>query len=104
MRELETVGIKAFSDRVSSYVRKASLGIIVYISDRGRIVAVLRTPSSSSEPGVDQSESVLLQEMANEGKVRLRSPITKKFPRGTALVPAGEVTRALSAIREDTKK
>ena len=103
MRELETVGIKAFSDQVSAYIRKASLGIIVYISDRGRIVAELRTPSSSSETGVDQSESVLLQEMANGGKVRLRSTITKKFPRGAALVPAGEVARALAAIREDTK-
>jgi antitoxin (DNA-binding transcriptional repressor) of toxin-antitoxin stability system len=103
MRELETVGIKAFSDQVSSYIRKVSLGIVVYISDRGRIVAELRTPSSPSEPGVDQKESLLLQEMANGGRVRVRSNVTKKFPRGSPLVPAGEVERALSAIREDTK-
>ena len=80
MKEIETVGIKAFSQAVSAYVRKAKLGVQVLLSDRGKIVAVLKEPGEDDEDTIDIHPA--LRDLVQDGKLHLGSQKSVSFPRG----------------------
>ena len=64
---MEKVGIRELKSKLSEYVRKASAGEVILVTERGRTVAQLRAPGPVAE---DYAYPLLLKAAA-EGKVTL---------------------------------
>lgn len=94
-KQLETVGLRELSNSLSSFVRKASLGVRVLITDRGRVIAEIR----KSGDDVQQDGSPLLAEWEHQGLLRRGTRVPKKFPRGAALAPGRSINALLDELR-----
>jgi antitoxin (DNA-binding transcriptional repressor) of toxin-antitoxin stability system len=58
---MKTVAVKELKNRLSSYRREVTAGEVVLVTDRGRVVAELRQPSSGMPlSGHDQMQHALL--------------------------------------------
>src|SRR4051794_8481118 len=66
--DMREVGIRELKNRLSEYVRLVREGEVVMVTDRGEVVAELRSPGPTSEL---ERKYPLLAEMARKGLVRL---------------------------------
>lgn len=81
---MEHVGIKTLKNRLSEYVRAASNGHTVLVTDRGRIVAELIAPRVDEEAAVeDQKLGELMRlgllspaKAGSRGRLPARRPMT----------------------------
>lgn len=72
MKEIKTVGIKALKDNLSYYLRDVKAGILILVTDRGRVIAELKQP----EPGnTVYSEYSMIKDWIQQGWL---IPATKK--------------------------
>lgn len=62
-----SVGIRELKDHLSKYVRQAEAGDVVLVTDRGKVVAELAPPGTTSRPDIHPG----LLEMERKGLVRL---------------------------------
>lgn len=93
---MKAVGIRDLKNKLSEYIRLARGGEEILVTDRGEVVAELRSPSRSDItapfPG--------LLDLARQGNVRLGAPNDSAlYPRLTALLPAENVSRLLDEER-----
>lgn len=44
VNEIKTVGIKALKDNLSHYLREVKQGILILVTDRGKVIAELKQP------------------------------------------------------------
>ena len=89
---MKKVGVKEFKTRLSEYLRKVQRGETVLVTDRGRVVAEVRPPGSTST--AKSSVDLRLLEAVDRGLVRLPSAPhdealwadlePMRLPRGTA--------------------
>ncbi|MEW6282513.1 MAG: type II toxin-antitoxin system prevent-host-death family antitoxin [Candidatus Eremiobacterota bacterium] len=93
---MESVGIRELKSKLSEYVRKASAGEIIQITDRGRVVAQLRAPWA----GPEQVGSPRLFRAGLEGRIRLggQAPPDLYEPR-TPTSPPGSALKLLDELR-----
>ena len=63
--EIKTVGVRELKDSLSSYLREVKSGVVVLVTDRGRVVAQLTSVSLSAPVGGD----LLLSEWIERGDV-----------------------------------
>ncbi|MGK2850153.1 MAG: type II toxin-antitoxin system Phd/YefM family antitoxin [Candidatus Limnocylindrales bacterium] len=61
------VGIRELKDHLSKYVRQVEAGDVVLVTDRGKVVAELAPPGTTSRPDIHPG----LLEMERKGLVRL---------------------------------
>lgn len=91
------MGIRELKARLSEYIRKVRAGERVLVTDRGEIVAELRSPASlheevGNEPGFD--------ELVRKGLVSIGAPNDPEaYPDLEALVEDGEGARLLDEER-----
>lgn len=90
MENIETIGIRAFSQAVSSYLRKVQLGVRILISDRGKVIGELVQPgrnTQSTNPNVPpQAEKLVADGTLSLGhSLTTEENRTFKFPRGEKL-------------------
>ena len=64
---MKSVGLKVLKNRLSEYVRMASKGEIILVTDRDEVVAELVPPSASRSPEVADA---LLSEGVRRGWIR----------------------------------
>jgi prevent-host-death family protein len=64
---MESVGIRELKGNLSKYVRRVEAGEVVYVTDRGRVVAELVPPGSLLRRDVHPG----LLEMERKGLIRL---------------------------------
>lgn len=57
--DLETTGIKNLRDNLSKYLERVALGVRVLVSDRGKVVAELREPSSDYATPKNRSDELM---------------------------------------------
>ena len=93
--EVETVGLRELGNSLSAFVRKVTQGIRVLITDRGRVIAEIR----SAQLNLPTEESGLLMEMQNRGELRCGSVKKSPFPRGENLLKGGTVQSILDELR-----
>jgi antitoxin (DNA-binding transcriptional repressor) of toxin-antitoxin stability system len=81
---MKAVTVKELKNRLSSYLREVSAGEVVLVTDRGRVVAELRQPSSGVPlSGHDQmlerlrAEGVLQPGLPQDGRAYHRSPLRR---------------------------
>ena len=61
---MKAVAVKELKNRLSSYLREVKDGEVVLVTDRGKVIAELRQPSTSTPPGAQEQA---LQRLAAAG-------------------------------------
>lgn len=61
---MKAVAVKELKNRLSSYLRDVKEGEVVLVTDRGKVVAELRQPSTTVAPGAGEQA---LQRLAEAG-------------------------------------
>ena len=94
---MRTVGLKVLKNRLSEYVRLASRGEIVLVTDRETVVAELRPPEGR---GPLTSDAVLAEAMR---KGWLTAPLIGRsaIPPRLPVAPLRDLLRELDADRGD---
>lgn len=98
---MKVVGIKELKNKLSEYLRLVKAGEVVLISDRGDVVAELRTPTPWKNPMIDNPRwaELVRKGVIAPAKVPPETPLDLKrdYPR----VPLEEILRDLDESRED---
>ena len=92
---VETVGLRELSNSLSTFVRKASLGVRVLITDRGKVIAEICKASFNQKV----EGHPLKIEWEATGKLIPATGKRATFPRGHALMPDRNVDVLLDDIR-----
>ena len=95
---MRAVGLKALKNRLSEYVRLASAGETVLVTDRDRIVAELVPPQPSRSCSV---ADVLLADAIREGLITPPSAPGSGPPPRNPIASTADLLRELAADRED---
>lgn len=80
-RPMRAIGIKAFKDKVSEYVRLASGGEVVLVTDRDRVVAELGPPLPGRAKSADDAR---LADLVRRG---ILTPPLMKSPNPPSSIP-----------------
>ena len=96
---MTTVGVRELKAKLSDYLRKAQAGEVVQVTDRGRVVAEIRSPVPRRKL---PPELAGLQRLIDAGLVSEALPNDPSLYRATGLhCPAGTVERLIDDLRED---
>jgi antitoxin (DNA-binding transcriptional repressor) of toxin-antitoxin stability system len=94
---MRAVGLKVLKNRLSEYVRLASQGEVVLVTDRDRVVAELTPPSPGRAAGLADA---LLAEAVREGWVR-PAPLGGSGPPGRR--PVASLAEVLDELAHDRR-
>ena len=100
---METVGIKVLKNKLSEYVRAASAGQTVQVTDRGRVVAELVAPRGAADTMTAESR---LNELVRLGLLTPKvapalTPLPLREPHAKLAEAMAEVMADLDASRAD---
>jgi antitoxin (DNA-binding transcriptional repressor) of toxin-antitoxin stability system len=94
---MRAVGIKLLKNRLSEYVRLAASGEVVLVTDRDRVVAELRPPSSGR---AEQLADAQLAEAVRKGWITPPLGISGEPPAGPGVAPLAELLEELRRDRD----
>lgn len=94
---MRTVGLRELKNRLGRYVRRVRAGEAIVVTDRGQVVAELRSPALVT-PGARVDAAVA--RLVNRGLLTLGASNTPEaYPRLRPLLRATTSTRLLNAER-----
>lgn len=94
---MKTVGLRELKNRLSEYVRQARSGQAVVVTDRGQVVAELRSPGQVP-PGTNVDVAVV--KLVNRGLLILGAPNTGRiYPSLSRLLRSTTSAKLLGAER-----
>ena len=96
--EIETVGIRQLSRSLSSYIKNAALGIRVFITDHGKVVAELRELSGEI---VQEAANPVTRDLVTRNQLSIGSHRKISFKRGNALAPKCPAASLINELRGD---
>jgi antitoxin (DNA-binding transcriptional repressor) of toxin-antitoxin stability system len=98
---MKEVGIRELKNRLSEYIRQVREGEVIMVTDRGEVVAELRSPVEPENELLRKYPG--LAEMARKGLARLPLKPHRPglYPRLTSLTPPGTAARLLDEERGD---
>ncbi|MFN8642143.1 MAG: type II toxin-antitoxin system prevent-host-death family antitoxin [Candidatus Binatia bacterium] len=89
---MKAVAVKELKNRLSSYLREVRAGEVVLVTDRGRVVAELRQPSSgiplsAHDRALDRlcAEGVLVTGLPQDARAYRPSPLRQAVTSGDLL-------------------
>ena len=100
-----SIGVREAKNRLSKYLRMVQAGETVLITDRGRVVAQLQSPSSVGVPGHVQEQEALYR-LARAGRIRVaQGAPASADPAMTLPAPSEPVDlgATLERVREDRR-
>lgn len=95
---MRSVGVKVLKNKLSEYVRLASTGETVLVTDRDRVVAELGPPRSGRAPALADA---LLAEAVREGWMDAPLVVAEGPPPRKPIATWDELKRELDADREE---
>ncbi|MBI2216343.1 MAG: hypothetical protein HYU51_03505 [Candidatus Rokubacteria bacterium] len=97
---IKTVNVRGLKDRLSAYLRDVQRGDVVLVTDRGRVVAELRQPTTA---GIEQPAiPPRLRKLVEAGVLTVGLPNSADaYPRSDVRLSVDVVTRALDETRRD---
>jgi antitoxin (DNA-binding transcriptional repressor) of toxin-antitoxin stability system len=95
--QMRTVGLKVLKNRLSEYIRLVVAGETILVTDRDRVVAELRPPTSSHPLLAD----ALLANMVSEGVLSLPAVVREGAPPRLPVAPLSEILSELAESRRD---
>ncbi len=96
---MRTVEIRVLGSRLTEYIRMASAGETILVTDRDRVVAEIRPPKESMSPVLGNA---LLAEAVREGWLTPPSPrLEGPPPRPKPVLPLQDLVADLDGDRSD---
>jgi antitoxin (DNA-binding transcriptional repressor) of toxin-antitoxin stability system len=95
---MKSVGIKVLKNRLSEYVRMASQGETILVTDRDQVVAELTPPNAMRSP---EMADALLADAVRQGWIRPAALPQKGAPPRQPVVPFSELMKDLQRDRSD---
>jgi antitoxin (DNA-binding transcriptional repressor) of toxin-antitoxin stability system len=99
MKQVKAVGVKELKNNLSAYLRDVQAGGVVLVSDRSRVVAELRQPST---PGTLSASEAQTDEWVRDGRLVAPSGLKQHLERSPVRLPAGSSRRLLDQDRADS--
>ncbi len=94
---MKAVGIRELKNHLSEYIRLVRAGEEVLVTDRGEVVAELRSPSRLAPKEMSDTG---LEELARKGLVTLGAPNDPEaYPAMPSILSPGEISRLLDEER-----
>ena len=97
-RVVKAVPVKELKNRLSHYLREVAGGELVLVTDRGKVVAELRRPSTDRHPGLEDS----LEPLVSQGLVVIGLPQEPRAYRKTRVHLRRPSQALLDAERADS--
>ena len=94
---MRAVGLKVLKNKLSEYVRLASQGETILISDRDRIVAEIVPPRESRSPLLSDA---MLSSLIREGQLTPALYPPSAIPQTTPVAKLADLLRGLSEDRD----
>jgi antitoxin (DNA-binding transcriptional repressor) of toxin-antitoxin stability system len=98
LRVMRAVGLKVLKNKLSEYVRLASRGETILVTDRDRVVAEIRPPDERRSPLLADA---MLADLVRKGLVRPPLSPPGTVPPRAPVMPTEELLRDLEADREE---
>jgi len=97
---MKAVAVKELKNRLSTYLREVAGGEIVLVTDRGRVVAELRRPTTEIAPGAAEqalerlhAEGVLVLGLPQEAQAYRRTRVRLKGVTSQSLLDSDRAER-----------
>ena len=97
---MRTIGMRELKAHLSRAVREVQEGERYLVTDRGRVVAELRPPTSDDDKHLSAQEQGMLR-MARAGELRLAERPRQSYGRGPVQMPDGTAQELLDWVRGD---
>lgn len=100
---MKEIGIRELKNRLSEYVRQVREGEVIMVTDRGEVVAELRSPEVAANALLQKYPGLV--DMVQRGLIRLPSQQHRPglYPRLPSVTPPGTAARLLDQEREDRR-
>jgi len=101
---MKAIGVRELKAQLSRYLRDVQAGETVLVTDRGRVIAELRSPTATPAPESELDRR--LRRMAEGGSLRIGEPHDPSVYRRTSPMPPapeGTAQRLLDEDREDKR-
>lgn len=96
---MQTVGVRDLKARLSQFLKEVQRGETILVTDRGRVVAELRSPTVAARPSTALERAVA--DLAAQGVLRLAEPTPDPYPASPIESPTGTAAGLLSRERGD---
>lgn len=98
---MKAIGVRELKAQLSRFLREVQTGEVVLVTDRGKVIAELRSPTVTPKPESEIDRKLRL--MAERGGLRIGGPNNPALYRESPLPPAPEGTaqRLIDEDRED---
>ncbi len=96
---MQTVGVRDLKARLSHFLKDVQRGETILVTDRGRVVAELRSPTVTARPRSALERAVA--DLAAQGVLRLAEPTPDPYPASPLKSPKGTARGLLAAERDD---
>ncbi len=96
---MQTVGVRDLKARLSQCLKDVQRGETILVTDRGRVVAELRSPTMPARPSSPIERAVA--GLAATGVLRVAEPTPDPYPSSPLKTPAGTARRLLAAERDE---
>lgn len=98
---MRTVGIRELKARLSEELRAVGRGEVIWVTDRGRVVAELRAPGAGTA-GVAGALDRRLEAWIRDGRAHIDDTETPaSYPPSPVALPPGTAQRLLDELREE---
>lgn len=100
---MKEVGIRELKNRLSEYIRQVREGEVIVVTDRGEVVAELRSPETATNELLQKYPGLV--DMVRRGLIRLPSRPHRPglYPLLPSVTPPGLAARLLDEEREDRR-
>ena len=95
---IKSVGVKKLKDQLSAYLREVKNGGVVLVTDRGDVIAEIRSPSLYRYAPENHS---LEQDLIERGVLIPPLSSKKECPRSPVTLKPGTASRILNEDREE---
>ena len=96
---MQTVGVRDLKARLSQFLKEVQRGETILVTDRGRVVAELRSPIVAARPTSALERAIA--DLATQGVLRLAEPTPDPYPVSPLTAPEGTARDLLAAERDE---
>jgi prevent-host-death family protein len=97
---MQTIGVRDLKARLSQVLKEVQRGETILVTDRGRVVAELRSPTLTARPSSPLERAVA--DLSAKGELRVAEPTPDPYPASPLTAPDGTARALLSAERDES--
>jgi antitoxin (DNA-binding transcriptional repressor) of toxin-antitoxin stability system len=97
---MRTIGVRELKAHLSATLRDVQRGDVILVTDRGRVIAELRSPGGTGVMAGSPTDRALAR-LAADGRMRLGEPVPSPYQASPLECPAGTANELLGQERDE---